>query len=58
MHDSIKNDELVTHEVKNKLLTWLRNSPQQKEICKDLRTGLHTMPLWMRRWVEELLISL
>lgn len=58
VHDSIKNNELMTCEVKNKLTTWLRGSAQRKEMCEDLRTGFHAMPLWMRRWVEELLISL
>lgn len=58
VHDVIKNDEQITEEVRNKLLTWLRKSRQRKEIGEDLLTGLHAMPLWMRRWVEELLRAL
>lgn len=58
LHDGIRNDEQFTQEVKKKLLTWLQGSRSKKEICDDLRTGLHAMPLWMRRWVEELLIIL
>ena len=58
IHEGIKSDEQMTQEVKNKLLGWLKKSIQRKEICEDLRTGLHTMPLWMRRWIEEFLIAL
>lgn len=58
VHDGIKNDGQITQEIRNKLLAWLRESRQRKEICEDLQKGLNTMPLWMRRWVEELLLAL
>jgi hypothetical protein len=58
VHEGIKNDGQITQEVRNKLLAWLKKSPQRKEICEDLQKGLNAMPLWMRRWIEELLVAL
>jgi Family of unknown function (DUF6088) len=58
VHEGIKHDEQITQGVRNKLLAWLRKSPQRKEICEDLQKGLNAMPLWMRRWIEELLAAL
>lgn len=58
LHGSLKNDEQMTQEIKTKLIRFLRDSKQGSQICKDLQTGLHTVPLWMREWIQELLIKI
>ncbi|CAN5362338.1 DUF6088 family protein [soil metagenome] len=55
LRDTLKNDTHMTSEVKTKLIRLLKNPQQGKQLCDDLKTGLHTVPLWMQRWIEELL---
>lgn len=56
-HDSIKTDEQLTKEIKTKLINWLNKSDYRSIICDDLKTGVNTVPQWMRTWIEELLDS-
>lgn len=57
LRDSLKNDDLMTQEIKTKLIRFLCDPIQGSQICKNLQTGLHTVPLWMRVWIQELLIE-
>ncbi len=57
LRDSLKNDDQMTQEIKTKLIRFLRDPNQGSQICKDLQAGLHTVPLWMRKWIQELLIE-
>jgi hypothetical protein len=56
-HDSLKSDEQLTQEIKVKLIRLLQDSSHGPEICEDLKKGLNTVPLWMRQWIQELLIK-
>lgn len=55
LRDTLKNDVNMTREAKTKLLRLLKSPEQGKQLCDDLKTGLHTLPSWMQRWVQELL---
>jgi hypothetical protein len=55
LHDALKSDKQITQQTKTKLARLLQDPNQGQEICDDLRTGLHTLPLWMRQWIQELL---
>jgi hypothetical protein len=58
LRDSLKNDNLMTREIKTKLIRFLQDPYQGSQICEDLQAGLHTVPLWMRVWIQELLIEI
>lgn len=55
LHDALKSDKQITQKIKTKLVRLLQDPNQGQEICDDLRIGLHTLPLWMRQWIQELL---
>ena len=57
LRDSLKNDEQMIQEITAKLIRFLRDPKQGSQICKDLQAGLHTVPLWMRKWIQELLVK-
>lgn len=57
LRDSLRNDHQMKQEVKTKLIRFLQNPNQGEKICQDLQAGLHTLPLWMRKWIQELLIA-
>ncbi len=56
LRDSLKVDTAVDQSaIQAKLVRLLRSSDQGNTIRDDLRSGLHTIPTWMQKWVRELL---
>ena len=56
LRDGLKNADQVDQDaIKAKLVRLLRDSNQGNAIRDDLRSGLHTVPSWMQRWIRELL---
>ncbi len=43
--------------VQKKLIKLLQSSNQGAQICADLKEGLHTLPIWLQKWVREFLLS-
>jgi hypothetical protein len=41
--------------IQSKLARLLRDSHQGSVIRDDLRAGLHTVPVWMQKWIRDLL---
>jgi len=58
LRDSLKNDDLMTQEIKTKLIRLLQDPNQGSQICEDLQAGLHTVPLWMRVWIQGSALNL
>ena len=56
LHDSfagLSNTEQKS--IQKKLIRILQDAKQGNIICKDLKNGLHLMPIWMQKWIQELL---
>jgi len=59
LHDSFEGmSEIDKRNVQYKLIRFLQNSKHGKEICNDLEKGLYTIPVWMQKYVRELLTRL
>jgi hypothetical protein len=57
LRDSLKDSAQVDQAtIQAKLVRLLQASDQKAAIQADLRTGLHTIPAWMQKWVRELLL--
>ncbi len=58
LHDAIKGlSEAEQKSIQKKLIRILQDTKQGDIICKDLRDGLHAMPIWMQKWIQKLLLS-
>lgn len=56
LRDGLKGGAGVDQEaIRAKLIRLLQDSRQGSAIRDDLRSGLHTVPSWMQRWIRELL---
>jgi hypothetical protein len=56
LHDSFAGlSETERKNIQKKLTRILQDAKQGDVICKDLKHGLHTMPIWMQKWILELL---
>jgi hypothetical protein len=56
LRDGLKGGAEVDQEaIRAKLIRLLQDSRQGSAIRDDLRSGLHTVPSWMQRWIRELL---
>lgn len=56
LRDALKTSPQVDQDmILAKLTRVLRDSRQGNAIRDDLRSGLHTVPAWMRRWIRDLL---
>ena len=56
LRDMLKTDTGFDRDaILAKLTRILRDSQQGATICDDLTGGLHTVPVWMQRWIRELL---
>ena len=56
LRDGLKGGAQVDQDAtRAKLIRLLRDSRQGRAIRDDLRSGLHTVPSWMQRWIRELL---
>ncbi len=56
LRDGLKTGAQIDQQtIQTKLVRLLRNPRHGGSICEDLRSGLHTMPSWMQRWIRELL---
>jgi hypothetical protein len=56
LRDSLKAGGQTDQDViLNKLVRVLQDASQGGAIRDDLRSGLHTVPAWMQRWIRELL---
>ncbi|MEI6715928.1 MAG: DUF6088 family protein [Verrucomicrobiota bacterium] len=56
LRDSLKQDASLDHTmIQPKLVRILQDATQGSAIRNDLRTGLHTLPGWMQKWIRELL---
>lgn len=54
--DSLKSDQSLDQDlIKSKLINLLKSSSQGPVLCKDLQSGIHTLPAWMQKLVTELL---
>ena len=54
LHDTLYHDDTINQDgVKIKLVELLWTSSQKNEICADLKAGLHTLPEWMQKWLQE-----
>jgi hypothetical protein len=56
LHASFKGlSEVERKSMQDKLTRILQDPKQGKTICADLQNGLHTMPIWMQKWIQKLL---
>jgi hypothetical protein len=56
LRDGLKTKSLIDRDtILAKLTRILRNPQHGTAIRDDLLAGLHTVPAWMRRWIQELL---
>ncbi|OFZ95874.1 MAG: hypothetical protein A2Z44_01365 [Betaproteobacteria bacterium RBG_19FT_COMBO_58_11] len=56
LRDDLKSGAQVDQgAIQAKLIRLLQDSRQGSAIRDDLRSGLHTVPSWMQRWIRELL---
>jgi len=56
LRDGLKGGAQVDQDaIQAKLIRLLQDSRQGRAIRDDLRSGLHTVPSWMQRWIRELL---
>lgn len=56
LRDGLKSGAQVDQDaIQAKLIRLLQDSRQGSAIRDDLRSGLHTVPSWMQRWIRELL---
>ncbi len=56
LRDGLKSGAQVDQDtIQTKLVRLLQDSRQGNAIRDDLRSGLHTVPSWMQRWIRELL---
>ena len=56
LRDGLKSGAQVDQDtIQTKLVRLLQDSRQGNVIHDDLRSGLHTVPSWMQRWIRELL---
>lgn len=56
LRDGLKNGAQVDQDaIQAKLIRLLQDSRQGSAIRDDLRSGLHTVPSWMQRWIRDLL---
>lgn len=55
LRDGLKHDAQIDQDaIQAKLIRLLQDSRQGGAIRADLRSGLHTMPSWMQRWIREM----
>ena len=58
LHDAFPGlSEVEQKTIQKKLIHILQNKKQGDMICKDLKLGLHAMPIWMQKMVQKLLIN-
>lgn len=56
LRDGLKSGAQVDQDaIQANLIRLLQNSHQGSAIRDDLRSGLHTVPSWMQRWIRDLL---
>lgn len=56
LRDGLKSGAQVDQDaIQAKLTRLLQESRQGSAIRDDLRSGLHTVPSWMQRWIRDLL---
>ena len=56
LRDGLRDDVQVDQDaIQAKLIRLLQDSSQGSAIRDDLRSGLHTVPSWMQRWIRDLL---
>lgn len=56
LRDGLKIGAQVDQDaIQSKLIRLLQDSRQGSAIRDDLRSGLHTVPSWMQRWIRDLL---
>ncbi|MBH1975852.1 MAG: hypothetical protein I8H95_05940 [Rhodocyclales bacterium] len=56
LRDGLKSGAQVDRDtIQTKLVRLLQDSRQGSAIRDDLRSGLHTVPSWMQRWIREML---
>jgi len=54
--DSLKSNQALDQDlIKSKIINLLKNPSQGPALCKDLQSGIHTLPTWMQKLVTELL---
>lgn len=58
LEDKICSNCEINLTIKERLIELLNKSTQKNEICTDLKAGLHTLPVWMQKWLQEFLLSL
>ncbi|HAT1883609.1 TPA: DUF6088 family protein [Legionella pneumophila] len=58
LEDTLCRTNEMNFIVKAKLTDLLSKSTQKQEICADLRAGLHTLPIWMQKWLRVFLLSI
>jgi len=57
LREGLKTNALVDRDtILAKLVRVLRDPAQGTLIRDDLQAGLHTLPAWMRRWIQELFL--
>jgi hypothetical protein len=56
LRDGLRDDTQVDQDaIQLKLARLLQDSRQGAAIRDDLRSGLHTVPSWMQKWIRDLL---
>ncbi len=58
LEDIIQNKDNINSDIiQKKLIKLLQSSNQGSQICADLKAGLHTLPIWLQKWLREFLLS-
>ena len=58
LEDIIQNkNDMNSDIIQKKLIKLLQSTSQGDQIYADLKAGLHTLPIWMQKWLREFLLS-
>lgn len=57
LEQTMQNDEVNSNLIKAKVTEIIQRSSHSNEIILDLKAGLATLPVWMQRWLQNLLLT-
>ena len=57
LEQTMQNDEVNSNLIQAKLTKIIQRSSHANEIISDLKGGLATLPVWMQRWLQNLLLT-
>ena len=55
LKDAIRTSSSIDQDIIQIKLSRVLQDPQSKAIKDDLATGMYTVPVWMQKWLKNLL---